>query len=44
MECALSTGTGGAEYHQHNPNIADGVAGLGGYFEAFPQLKVTPKR
>ncbi len=38
----------GAEYHQHNPNIADGVAGaragLGGYFEAFPQLKVTPKR
>ncbi|MFE7271315.1 nuclear transport factor 2 family protein [Streptomyces sp. NPDC057623] len=38
----------GSEYHQHNPNIADGVAGvkagLGGYFEAFPQLKVTPKR
>ncbi|MET9967137.1 nuclear transport factor 2 family protein [Streptomyces sp. NPDC006356] len=38
----------GSEYHQHNPNIADGVAGaragLGGYFEAFPQLKVEPKR
>ncbi|MEY9992231.1 putative SnoaL-like aldol condensation-catalyzing enzyme [Streptomyces sp. V4I8] len=38
----------GAEYHQHNPSIADGVAGvragLGGYFEAFPQLTVTPKR
>ncbi|KMS74727.1 SnoaL-like polyketide cyclase [Streptomyces viridochromogenes] len=38
----------GAEYHQHNPNIADGVAGakagLGGFFEQFPQLKVTPKR
>ncbi|GAA4043753.1 nuclear transport factor 2 family protein [Streptomyces shaanxiensis] len=38
----------GTEYHQHNPNIADGVegvkSGLGGYFEAFPQLKVTPKR
>ncbi|MEV1079405.1 nuclear transport factor 2 family protein [Streptomyces sp. NPDC050211] len=38
----------GPEYHQHNPNIADGVdgvkAGLGGFFEAFPQLKVTPKR
>lgn len=38
----------GPEYHQHNPSIADGVAGvkagLGGFFEAFPQLKVTPKR
>ncbi|QOV37572.1 nuclear transport factor 2 family protein [Streptomyces ferrugineus] len=38
----------GPEYHQHNPAIADGVAGvkagLGGYFEAFPQLTVTPKR
>ncbi|WP_031478828.1 nuclear transport factor 2 family protein [Streptomyces bicolor] len=38
----------GPEYHQHNPAIADGVegvkAGLGGYFAAFPQLKVTPKR
>jgi predicted SnoaL-like aldol condensation-catalyzing enzyme len=38
----------GPEYHQHNPNIADGVegvkAGLGGYFEAFPQLTVMPKR
>jgi predicted SnoaL-like aldol condensation-catalyzing enzyme len=38
----------GPEYHQHNPNIADGVegvkAGLGGYFEAFPQLAVSRKR
>ncbi|SER02712.1 Predicted SnoaL-like aldol condensation-catalyzing enzyme [Streptomyces sp. yr375] len=38
----------GAEYHQHNPTIADGVAGvkagLGGYFEAFPHLSVSPKR
>ncbi|GAA3841377.1 nuclear transport factor 2 family protein [Streptomyces phyllanthi] len=38
----------GPEYHQHNPNIPDGVAGvkagLGAYFEQFPQLKVTPKR
>jgi predicted SnoaL-like aldol condensation-catalyzing enzyme len=38
----------GPEYHQHNPNIADGVAGakagLGGYFKQFPQLAVTPKR
>ncbi|MEU9913583.1 nuclear transport factor 2 family protein [Streptomyces sp. NPDC051001] len=38
----------GAEYHQHNPGIADGVAGvksgLGAYFSAFPQLKVEPKR
>lgn len=38
----------GPEYHQHNPNIPDGVAGvkagLGGYFEQFPQLKVDPKR
>lgn len=38
----------GSEYHQHNPTIADGVAGvkagLGGYFEAFPQLAVSRKR
>ncbi|MDQ0600919.1 putative SnoaL-like aldol condensation-catalyzing enzyme [Streptomyces canus] len=38
----------GPEYHQHNPGIADGVAGvksgLGGYFKAFPELKVEPKR
>ncbi|MFI2434442.1 ester cyclase [Streptomyces sp. NPDC018693] len=38
----------GPEYHQHNPDIADGVegvkAGLGGYFEAFPQLTVSRKR
>lgn len=38
----------GPEYHQHNPGIADGVAGvkagLGGYFEAFPQLAVVRKR
>ncbi|MFI8533876.1 nuclear transport factor 2 family protein [Streptomyces aquilus] len=38
----------GTEYHQHNPGIADGVAGvksgLGAYFKAFPQLKVEPKR
>ncbi|MDX3245822.1 nuclear transport factor 2 family protein [Streptomyces sp. ME18-1-4] len=38
----------GPEYHQHNPNIADGVAGakagLGAYFKAFPQLSVSPKR
>ncbi|MGW2385481.1 nuclear transport factor 2 family protein [Streptomyces lincolnensis] len=38
----------GPEYHQHNPNIADGVAGakagLGGYFKQFPQLTVSPKR
>jgi predicted SnoaL-like aldol condensation-catalyzing enzyme len=38
----------GSEYHQHNPTIADGVAGvkagLGGYFEAFPQLSVSRKR
>ncbi|MFF4254181.1 nuclear transport factor 2 family protein [Streptomyces sp. NPDC001663] len=38
----------GAEYHQHNPNIADGVegvkSGLGEYFKQFPQLTVTPKR
>ncbi|MES5821723.1 nuclear transport factor 2 family protein [Streptomyces sp. RG80] len=38
----------GTEYHQHNPGIADGVAGvksgLGAYFSAFPQLKVEPKR
>ncbi|MCX5246874.1 MULTISPECIES: nuclear transport factor 2 family protein [unclassified Streptomyces] len=38
----------GSEYHQHNPNIADGVegarSGLGAYFKQFPQLTVTPKR
>ncbi|MGC9537796.1 nuclear transport factor 2 family protein [Streptomyces sp. UG1] len=38
----------GPEYHQHNPNTADGVeglkAGLGAYFGAFPKLTVTPKR
>jgi NADPH:quinone reductase-like Zn-dependent oxidoreductase/predicted SnoaL-like aldol condensation-catalyzing enzyme len=37
-----------AEYHEHNPNIPDGAAGLkaglGFYFEQFPQLSVTPKR
>ena len=38
----------GADYHEHNPNIPDGAAGLkaelGFYFEKFPQLTVTPKR
>ncbi|WP_371661655.1 ester cyclase [Streptomyces sp. NBC_00280] len=38
----------GTEYHQHNPDIADGVAGaregLGGYFRAFPELAVSRKR
>ncbi|MGY1498816.1 nuclear transport factor 2 family protein [Streptomyces sp. QTS52] len=38
----------GTEYHQHNPSIADGVAGaregLGGYFRAFPELAVSRKR
>ena len=38
----------GPEYHQHNPNIPDGVAGaragLGGYFQQFPSLTVTRKR
>lgn len=37
-----------AEYREHNPNIPDGAAGLkaglGFYFEKFPQLTVTPKR
>jgi NADPH:quinone reductase-like Zn-dependent oxidoreductase/predicted SnoaL-like aldol condensation-catalyzing enzyme len=36
------------DYHEHNPNIPDGAAGLkaglGFYFEQFPQLSVTPKR
>lgn len=36
------------EYHQHNPNIPDGVAGakagLGAYLEQFPQLSVEPKQ
>jgi predicted SnoaL-like aldol condensation-catalyzing enzyme len=36
------------DYHEHNPNIADGAAGLkaelGFYFDKFPQLSVTPKR
>jgi NADPH:quinone reductase-like Zn-dependent oxidoreductase/predicted SnoaL-like aldol condensation-catalyzing enzyme len=38
----------GTEYHEHSPNIPDGVAGmkagLGAYFAQFPQLTVTPKR
>ncbi|WNZ10659.1 nuclear transport factor 2 family protein [Streptomyces sp. 11x1] len=38
----------GREYHQHNPNIPDGVegvkAGLGGYFQQFPSLTVSRKR
>ncbi|MEI5525028.1 nuclear transport factor 2 family protein [Streptomyces brasiliscabiei] len=38
----------GPEYHQHNPNVPNGVQGakegLGGYFGAFPQLTVSPKR
>ncbi|MGW3648511.1 nuclear transport factor 2 family protein [Streptomyces sp. NPDC000878] len=38
----------GPEYHQHNPGIADGVAGaregLGAYFRAFPELAVSRKR
>ena len=38
----------GAAYHQHNPGIADGVAGardgLGAYFRAFPELTVSRKR
>jgi predicted SnoaL-like aldol condensation-catalyzing enzyme len=37
-----------AGYHQHNPGIADGVAGardgLGAYFGAFPELTVSRKR
>ncbi|MFF4357612.1 nuclear transport factor 2 family protein [Streptomyces sp. NPDC001604] len=36
------------DYHEHDPGMADGVAGLkaglGGYFEQFPQLQVMPKR
>ncbi|MGW0423892.1 nuclear transport factor 2 family protein [Streptomyces sp. NPDC003015] len=36
------------EYHQHNPTIADGLAGardgLGAYFRAFPELAVSRKR
>ncbi|MFI7133695.1 nuclear transport factor 2 family protein [Nonomuraea sp. NPDC050153] len=38
----------GPEYREHSPNIPDGVAGvkagLGAYFEQFPQLSVAPKR
>ncbi|WP_413471681.1 nuclear transport factor 2 family protein [Streptomyces sp. MB09-02B] len=38
----------GPEYHQHNPNVPDGVegvkAGLGGYFQQFPALAVSRKR
>ncbi len=38
----------GTEYHEHSPNIRDGVAGvkagLGAYFAQFPQLSVTLKR
>jgi NADPH:quinone reductase-like Zn-dependent oxidoreductase/predicted SnoaL-like aldol condensation-catalyzing enzyme len=36
------------EYREHSPTIPDGVAGvkagLGAYFERFPQLSVAPKR
>ncbi|MDX3136423.1 ester cyclase [Streptomyces europaeiscabiei] len=38
----------GPQYHQHNPNIPDGVAGvragLGAYFQQFPDLAVSRKR
>lgn len=38
----------GTEFHQHNPNIPDGVeglkAGIGGYLQQFPQVSYTPKR
>jgi NADPH:quinone reductase-like Zn-dependent oxidoreductase/predicted SnoaL-like aldol condensation-catalyzing enzyme len=38
----------GPEYHQHHPGTPDGVAGvkagLGAYFEQFPQLSVERKR
>ncbi|MER7692724.1 nuclear transport factor 2 family protein [Streptomyces sp. NPDC097610] len=38
----------GTEYHEHSPNIPDGVAGvkagLVAYFERFPQLSVAPKQ
>ncbi len=38
----------GPEYQQHNPDIANGIAGaragLGGYFQAFPELAVSRKR
>ncbi|MFE7761190.1 ester cyclase [Streptomyces sp. NPDC057438] len=38
----------GPEYHQHNPDVPDGVegvkAGLGGYFQQFPALAVSRKR
>ncbi|MCZ0985938.1 nuclear transport factor 2 family protein [Streptomyces diastatochromogenes] len=38
----------GPEYHEHSPNISDGAtgvrAGLGAWFEKFPQLSVVPKR
>lgn len=38
----------GTDYHEHSPNIPDGVAGvkagLGAYFEQVPQLSVVPKR
>ncbi|WP_432197509.1 nuclear transport factor 2 family protein [Streptomyces sp. bgisy027] len=38
----------GREYHEHDPGMADGVtglkAGLGAYFQQFPQLQVMPKR
>ncbi len=37
-----------AGYHQHNPGIADGLAGardgLGAYFRAFPELAISRKR
>jgi predicted SnoaL-like aldol condensation-catalyzing enzyme len=38
----------GPEYHQHNPFAVDGVdgakAGLGAYFEAFPEVTFSRKR
>jgi len=37
----------GPEFHQHDPNFADGVAGLkaglSAYVEQFPQATITPK-
>lgn len=38
----------GPDYHEHHPDTPDGVAGvkagLGAYFDQFPQLSVNPKR
>jgi len=38
----------GPEYHEHDPDFPDGVAGLkaglGTYFGQFPQATLTPKR